>query len=194
MDAEERQGWRSSVCPKSPIPPHLTTQAAAHPRLLLMVAAWISYGCSLNCTWPRRYCGGAPAPRLRKMPSFSFGEMPAGMPPEECSPRGGGNTEAGRDFGAGNGTATVAPPYAAGEGAVAVAGGAAGAAAAAMTVAAGAELAPRGSSGEQAGLERGGVITSGEEGRDAELLLQAAKMAALKQLQHSWCEVAPKPR
>jgi len=113
------------------------------------------------------------------------------MPPEECPPRGGGNTEAGRAFGAGNGTAAVAPPYATSEGAVAVAGGAAGAAAAAVTVAAGAEHAPRGSNEEQAGLERGGVITSRDEGRDAELLLQAAKMAALKQLQRSWFEVVP---
>lgn len=154
---------------------------------LHIVAASIAHG------WPLRYSGGEPAPRLRKMPSFSFGGMPAGMPPEESPPRGGGNAEVGRGFGAGNGMAAVAPPYAAGEGAVAVAGGAAGAAAAAMTVASGAEHA-RGSSGEQAGLEQGGVITSGYEADDADLLLQAAKMAALKQLQHSWFEVAPNAR
>ena len=71
-----------------------------------------------------------------------------------------------------------------------MAGGAAGAAAAAVTVASGAEHA-RGSSGEQAGLERGGVITSGDAAHDADLLLQAAKMAALKQLQRSWFEVVP---
>lgn len=193
MDAEERQWRRSVVCPKSSMPPHLTIPRR-HPRRILihMVAAYrLHIAAGIAHGWPPRYSGGEPTPRLRKMPSFSFGGMPAGMPPEECPPRGGGNTEAGRGFDAGNGTAAVAPPYATSEGAVAVAGGAAGAAAAAVTVAAGAEHAPRGSNEEQAGLERGGVITSRDEGRDAELLLQAAKMAALKQLQRSWFEVVP---
>ena len=109
------------------------------------------------------------------MPSISFGEMPAGMPPEESPPRSGGSTETGCGFGAGNGTAAVAPLEAAGEGAVAAAGGAAGDEAGGAAAAAG----------------QGGAITSAEEGRDAEYLLQAAKMAALKQLYPSRFEVAP---
>ena len=125
-------------------------------------------------------------PRLRKMPSINFGEMPAGMPPEETrpgsGPRSGGSTEAGCGFGAGNGTAAVAPLQAAGQGAVAAAWDAAG-----------------GEAGDEAGDEaggaaaaagQGGVITSADEGRDAEYLLQAAKMAALKQLYPSRFEVA----
>ena len=109
------------------------------------------------------------------MPSISFGEMPAGMPPEESPPRSGGSTEAGCGFGAGDGVAAVAPLEAAGEGTVAAAGAAAGDEAGGAAAAAG----------------QGGAITSAEEGRDAEYLLQAAKMAALKQLYPSRFEVAP---
>ena len=118
-------------------------------------------------------------PRLRKMPSISFGEMPAGMPPEESPPRSGGSTEAGCGFGAGDGVAAVAPLEAAGEGAVAAAGGAAG------------DEAGDEAGGAAAAAGQGGAITSAEEGRDAEYLLQAAKMAALKQLYPSRFEMAP---
>ena len=122
-------------------------------------------------------------PRLRKMPSISFGEMPAGMPPEESPPRSGGSTEAGCGFGAGDGVAAVAPLEAAGEGTVAAAGAAAGGAAG--------DEAGDEAGGAAAAAGQGGAITSAEEGRDAEYLLQAAKMAALKQLYPSRFEVAP---
>lgn len=62
MDAEEELRWRSSVCPKSPIPPHLTIPAASKKDCTLLQPQLHMVGHSGTAAASRRRgCAKCPA-------------------------------------------------------------------------------------------------------------------------------------